>query len=152
MQSLFVFLDTKKVADFQQKMLISAEFMGVCHVIYIFFGSSLGKAQRCQVSSLQQLIYTGFKKVIFYVINWRLSHFSEHLYRRDLGQIGILGENQHFGWGLFFLVGLENSLYKKIVNANLRQKKKKKKKKKKRKIPIVISTISHFWSPSLTNL
>ena len=28
-----------------------------------------------------------------------LSHFSEHLYRRDLGQIGILGENWHFRWG-----------------------------------------------------
>ena len=44
--------------------------------------------------------------------------------------------------GEFFQVGLENSLYKKIVNANLKRKKKKK------KIPIVISTISHFWSPT----
>ena len=29
----------------------------------------------------------------------RLSHFSERSYRRDLGQIGILGGNWHFRWG-----------------------------------------------------
>ena len=28
-----------------------------------------------------------------------LSHFSEHSYKRDLGQISILGGNWHFGWG-----------------------------------------------------
>ena len=28
-----------------------------------------------------------------------MSHFSECLYRRDLGQIGILGGNWHFRWG-----------------------------------------------------
>ena len=28
-----------------------------------------------------------------------LSDFSEHLYKRDLGQIGILGGNWHFRWG-----------------------------------------------------
>ena len=31
-----------------------------------------------------------------------LSHFSKHLYRRDLGQIRILGEKWHFRWGWFF--------------------------------------------------
>ena len=29
----------------------------------------------------------------------RLSHFSEHSYRKDLGQIGILGGNWPFRWG-----------------------------------------------------
>ena len=38
---------------------------------------------------------------------------------------------------IFIQVGLENSLYKKIKNKNLKEKK---------MIPIVISTISHFWS------
>ena len=38
-------------------------------------------------------------------------------YTRDLGQIGILGGNWHF-----FQVGLQNSLYKKIVNKYLKQK------------------------------
>ena len=42
-----------------------------------------------------------------------LSHFSKRLYRRDLVQIGILGGNWHFRWGWYFLVGLENFLYKK---------------------------------------
>ena len=28
-----------------------------------------------------------------------LSHFSERLYRRDLGHIGILGGNWHPRWG-----------------------------------------------------
>ena len=31
-----------------------------------------------------------------------LRHFSEHLYRRDLGQIGIFGWNWHFWWGVIF--------------------------------------------------
>ena len=34
-----------------------------------------------------------------------LSHFWECSYRRDLGQIGILGANWHFRWGWFFLGG-----------------------------------------------
>ena len=37
-----------------------------------------------------------------------MSHFSERLYGRDLGQIGILGRNWHFRWGWF-----ENFWYKK---------------------------------------
>ena len=52
-----------------------------------------------------------------------LSHFSERLYRRDLGQIGILGGNWHFRWGWFFSGGTwKLPLYKKIVNRNLKQK------------------------------
>ena len=47
--------------------------------------------------------------------------------------IGTLGGDD------FFQVGLENSLYKKIVNTNLQEKKKKNK-----MIPIVIFTISNF--------
>ena len=42
MQSLSVFLDTAKVTDSGEKILISAEFKG-CLMIHIFFGSSLGK-------------------------------------------------------------------------------------------------------------
>ena len=34
-----------------------------------------------------------------------LSHFSERSYRRDFGQIGILGGNWHFRWGWFVLGG-----------------------------------------------
>ena len=40
-----------------------------------------------------------------------LSHFSEDLYSRNLGQFRILDGNWFFGWGDFFQVGLENSLY-----------------------------------------
>ena len=40
-----------------------------------------------------------------------LSHSSESLYRRDIGQIGIFGEDCTLGRGDFFQVGLENSMY-----------------------------------------
>ena len=55
-----------------------------------------------------------------------LSHFSEGLYWRDLGQIGIFGRNEHFRWGLFFSGGTWKLPAIKIVNINLKQKKKKK--------------------------
>ena len=70
-----------------------------------------------------------------------LSHFSEGLYRKDVGQIGILGESWHFRKGWFFQVRLENSLYKKYKSSQ----------KKKKGISIVIPiVIYHFCSPVLT--
>ena len=42
MQSISAFLDITKVADFWRKNAVSRT-QGVCHVIYIFSGSSLGK-------------------------------------------------------------------------------------------------------------
>ena len=43
MQSISIFLDTVKFADFQSKNADVSKTQGVCHVIQIFFGSSLGK-------------------------------------------------------------------------------------------------------------
>ena len=43
MKSVSVFLDTTKFADFQRKSADVSRTQGVCHVILIFFGSSLGK-------------------------------------------------------------------------------------------------------------
>ena len=43
MRSLSVFLDITKVADFQFKYANVKRSQGVCHVICIFFGSSLDK-------------------------------------------------------------------------------------------------------------
>ena len=40
-----IFLDITKLAHVSRTQ-------GVCYVIHIFFGSSLGKVQLCQVSSL----------------------------------------------------------------------------------------------------
>ena len=54
MQSIPVFLNITIFADFGEKMLMSLE-LRVCHVIHMFFGSSLGKVQLCQVSSLQDM-------------------------------------------------------------------------------------------------
>ena len=54
-----------------------------------------------------------------------LSHFSEGLYWRDLGQIGIFGGNGHFRWGWFFSGGTWKLPVIKIVNINLKQKKKR---------------------------
>ena len=42
MQSMFVFLDITKFADFQSKNA-DVSRTHECHVIHIFFGSSLGK-------------------------------------------------------------------------------------------------------------
>ena len=52
MNSISVFLDIAKFADFRRKNADFSRTLGVCHMIHIFFGSSLGKAQLCQVSSL----------------------------------------------------------------------------------------------------
>ena len=66
-----------------------------------------------------------------------LSDFSESLYRRELGQTGILGGNWHFRWGgFFFRRDLKTSC---IKNSECKSQAKKKK-----KIQIVISTISHL--------
>ena len=43
MQSISVFLDIAKFADLSWKNADVSRTQGVCHVIYIFFGSSLGK-------------------------------------------------------------------------------------------------------------
>ena len=73
----------------------------------------------------------------------QLSNFSEHLYGRDEGQIAILGENWHFRWGWFFFkLELKISFTK---NSECKSQ-------AKQMILIVISTISDFWSPTLTNL
>ena len=43
MQSVYVFLDITKVAGFQCKNDDVSRTQGVCHVIFVFLGSSLGK-------------------------------------------------------------------------------------------------------------
>ena len=43
MQPLSVYLDITKITDFRWKDADVSRTQGVCQVIYIFFGSSLGK-------------------------------------------------------------------------------------------------------------
>ena len=43
MQPISLFVDTTKFADFQWENAGVSRTQGVCHVIDIFFGSSLGK-------------------------------------------------------------------------------------------------------------
>ena len=52
MQSMPVILDITRFADFWRKNADVSKDQGVCHMIDIFFGSSLGKAWLCQVSAL----------------------------------------------------------------------------------------------------
>ena len=47
MQSLSVFLNITKIADFWVKNADVTRTQGVCHVIYTFFRSSLGKLYKC---------------------------------------------------------------------------------------------------------
>ena len=43
MQSISIFIDIAKFADFRSKKADVNRTKGVCHVIYIFFRPSLGK-------------------------------------------------------------------------------------------------------------
>ena len=43
MQSIFVFLDITKLADFPWKIADVSKTQKLYHMIYIYFGSSLGK-------------------------------------------------------------------------------------------------------------
>ena len=43
MQSIYVFLDVAKFTDFRRKNADVSRTQGVCHVVHIFFGSSLYK-------------------------------------------------------------------------------------------------------------
>ena len=43
MESISVFLDIAKFADFRYKNADASKTQGVCHLIHIFFGSSLNK-------------------------------------------------------------------------------------------------------------
>ena len=47
-----VFPDIAKFADFRRKNTDDSRTQSLCHVIHIFFGSSLDKVQLCLVSSL----------------------------------------------------------------------------------------------------
>ena len=55
MQSISTFLDITKIADFPWKSADVSRTQELCHMIYMFFGSSLGKVYLCQVSSLQDM-------------------------------------------------------------------------------------------------
>ena len=55
MQFISVFLDITKVADLRLKSPDASKTHGVCHVIFIIFGSGLGKVQLCQISSLKDM-------------------------------------------------------------------------------------------------
>ena len=52
MQSISVFFDIAKVADFWLKITDVSRTQGVFQINYTYFGSSLGKVQLCQVPSL----------------------------------------------------------------------------------------------------
>ena len=52
MQSISVFPDVTKIADFRWESAVVSRTQGVRHLIYVFFGSSLEKVQLCQVSSM----------------------------------------------------------------------------------------------------
>ena len=52
MQSTSVFLGIAKFADFRWKNADVSGTQLVCQVIYVFFGSYLGKVSLCEVSSL----------------------------------------------------------------------------------------------------
>ena len=43
MQSILVFPDIQKIVDFQRRDTDVSRTQVMCHVIYIFFGSSIGK-------------------------------------------------------------------------------------------------------------
>ena len=52
MQSICVFLDTAKFADFKWKNANISRTQRVCYMIHIYFGSLLGKVLLCQAPLL----------------------------------------------------------------------------------------------------
>ena len=50
MESISVFGDIKKATEIRWKYTDVSRTQGVCHTIYMFFVSFLGKVQLCQVS------------------------------------------------------------------------------------------------------
>ena len=62
MQSVSVFLDVAKVADFQWKSADVNRTQGVCHVIHTFFGSSLGKLYNCAMFHHCRICVTHFRE------------------------------------------------------------------------------------------
>ena len=54
MQSIFLLLDITKVGDFHHGNVSRTQVL--CHVIHMLFEYSFGKAQPCQVSSLQDML------------------------------------------------------------------------------------------------
>ena len=54
-QSVLVFLDRAKFADFQWKNADASRNQVVCHMTYESFGSSLGKLYLCQVSTFYDM-------------------------------------------------------------------------------------------------
>ena len=83
-------------------------------------------------------------RIASFQCNWNpqlQSHFWEGLYRKDVGQIGILDGDWIFWWGWFFFRWDMETPFIENMNVKCRTKK---------IIPIVISTISLFCSPTLT--
>ena len=79
---------------------------------FVYWRKRVGKSRNnLQVFNVQILIWLfnfspiTLPLVITVPIFVELSHFSESLHRRDLGQIGILGGNWHFRRGWFFSGG-----------------------------------------------
>ena len=63
MQSISLFLDTVKFADFQSKNADDSKTQGVCHVIHVFFKSSLGN--KCAKSHHCRICVTDFRRDLF---------------------------------------------------------------------------------------
>ena len=80
-------------------------FMCISVFVYVYI---------CVYVYLYICVYIVHTPPLPWVIEGWLSHFSECLYKRDLGQIGILGGNWHFRWGWIFLGGtwIKKSEYK----------------------------------------
>ena len=55
MQPIFVFLDITKVDSLRWKNAWVSKTEELCHVVYMFFGSSLGKVKGPSVSSPQKV-------------------------------------------------------------------------------------------------
>ena len=64
MQSISLFLDIVKFADFQSKNVDDSKTQGVCHVIHVFLGkSSLGN--KCAKSHHCRICVTDFRWDLF---------------------------------------------------------------------------------------
>ena len=91
MQSISVFLDVTKFANFCWKNADVSRTQSVCHVIYMLFGSSLGKVYNCQVPKkpilnrvkIVFMLFYSMENVLFYVKGHSMSKiYGKHWWMR----------------------------------------------------------------------
>ena len=89
-----VFLDLAKFAEFRWKNADVSRTQGVCHLIHIFFGSSLGK-YNCSKFNHWRICVTDFKEAAFLASSYPWAAPKKPILNRD--ELWTKNKNAPFG-------------------------------------------------------